>query len=124
MTKCYQCKNRDVRTISMDELRKIGYSSSTCFAHNRDIVPFDSINKCTSCLKECEGDIIDTDYNYNWYPRNQNKMRKARTWLNEMIECRHCNTRFCKECQENGKLGEYLSSKLRSSLHVCFDQNA
>merc|ERR1712228_526456 len=120
-----KCDNREVKTISLDKLRNGGHMgmqrSSTCFAHNANIVPFDSINKCSSCSKECyEWDIFDSYYNYYG---EEYIMNKAKAWLNEMIECKQCNKRFCKECQENGTLGEYLFSK-RDSLHVCFGQTS
>merc|ERR1712228_442978 len=89
LTECMHCSNQEVRTISMDRLGT-GHKLSTCYDHDEDVRPFESVNKCATCSTNGPPPCFDL-YN-DMYSA---KEIEAKTWLKEMIECNDCKRRFC-----------------------------
>merc|ERR1712176_1649727 len=95
----------------MDRL-DTGHKLSTCYAHDEDVRPFESVNKCATCSTEHKfSNLFWFNFLEAW------EIESTTTWLKEMIECKDCNRRFCKKCQEDGTLDGYL----HSSNCACFD---
>ena len=127
LTLCGICDNRDAGIFSMRKLLAFDWyeSPSICYNHRTDAVRYDSVNQCSLCSEkgnfDCFGYTLGNYRDLYGYERMANR-KIARKWLREVIECKVCNKRFCKKCQENGTLGEYIYSQ-RNQSHICLDQS-
>jgi len=81
----------------------------------------EELAECRLCSDEIDARLpnqVDARGVCHNHQKDECSLCEAKEWLHDMIECKHCNKRFCKKCQENGSLGRHLFSQ-KDSLHVC-----